>query len=115
MIYGQQGDSSWDKRKGTRWARANDHITHSAETGKSSGQSIVFGTKPLQVLLPYIKILSPRYGIVKEPFGGSGSTLIGCEIMKRKCRVMEIEPIYGEVILARWEKLTGKKAVRIKQ
>ncbi|MEA1965575.1 MAG: DNA methyltransferase [Candidatus Aerophobetes bacterium] len=114
IIYGQKGDSYWDRRKGTKWAKATDHITHSAETGKSSGQSIIFGTKPVQILVPYIKILSPRNGIVTDPFGGSGSTLIGCEIMKRRARVIEIEPIYGEVILNRWEKFTGKKAKKLK-
>lgn len=110
MLYGQQGKAYWDRKKGTRWAAVNDHITWSAETGKSSGQGIVFGTKPIQILVPYIKILSPRYGIVGDPFGGSGSTMIGCEIMKRKCRTIEIEPIYGEIILLRWERLTGRKA-----
>jgi len=46
-------------------------------------------------------------------FGGSGSTLIACEIMKRKARLIEIEPIYGEVILARWEKFTGLKSRKL--
>lgn len=45
-----------------------------------------------------------------EPFGGSGSTLIACEILKRKARCIEIEPLYAEVIITRWEKFTGKKA-----
>jgi len=113
IIYGQQGDSYWDRRKGTRWAKATDHITHSAETGKSSGQGLVFGTKPLPILVPYIKILSPRGGIVMDPFLGSGSTLIASEIMKRRCRAIEIEPIYAEVILARWEKFTGKESAKL--
>jgi len=112
ILYGQKGKSYWDKRKGTKWAKVNDHITWTAETEKSSGQSVVFGTKPIQILVPYIKILSPRYGIVMEPFGGSGSTLIACEIMGRKCRVIEIEPIYAEVILHRYAKLTGIKPQR---
>jgi len=110
ILYGKQGKGYWDKKKGTNWARINDHITWAAETGKSSGQGIIFGTKPIQILVPYIKILSPRYGIVGDPFGGSGSTMIACEIMKRRCRTIEIEPIYGEVILLRWERLTGRKA-----
>ncbi len=113
ILYGKSGKAYWDKRKGSRWARVNDHITYSVSTEKSSGQGIIFGTKPIQILVPYIKILSPRNGIVMEPFAGSGSTIIACEIMKRKCRAIEIEPIYGEVILARWEKFTGKKAKKI--
>jgi len=113
IIYGEKGKAYWDRRKGTKWARATDHVTHSAATGKSSGQSIIFGTKPIQILVPYTKILSPRNGIVVDPFGGSGSTLIACEIMKRKCRMIEIELIYAEVILNRWEKFTGKEAAKL--
>ncbi|GAG03510.1 unnamed protein product, partial [marine sediment metagenome] len=113
IIYGQKGKGYWDRRKGTLWAKVADHITHAAETGKSGGQNIIFGTKPIQILVPYIKILSPRDGVVTEPFCGSGSTIIACEIMHRKCQAIEIEPIYGEVTLLRWEKFTGKKAVKI--
>ena len=110
ILYRQKGKSYWDRPKGTKWAKVTDHISWTTETGKSSGQQIVFGTKPIQILVPYIKILSPRNGIVMDCFGGSGSTLIACEIMKRKCRMIEIEPVYGEVILARWEKFSGKIA-----
>jgi DNA modification methylase len=69
----------------------------------------------LQILVPYIKILSPRNGIVLDCFGGSGSTLIACEIMKRRCRMIEIEPIYAEVILAKWEKFTVQKVQKISE
>jgi len=114
ILYGQKGKSEWGKRKGTKWAKISDHITSQAETLKGSGDAVIFGKKPIQILIPYIKILSPRDGIVMEPFAGSGSTIIASEIMKRKCRAIEIEPIYGEIILRRWEKFTGKKAKKIK-
>lgn len=48
---------------------------------------------------------------VLDCFGGSGSTLIACEQLKRKCYMMELDPRYIDVIVNRWEKLTGKKAV----
>ena len=114
ILYGNQGKSYWDKKKGTKWAKVNDHITSSVETGSGSGQSIIFGIKPIQILVPYIKILSPRNGIVVEPFCGSGSTIIACEIMKRKARAIEISPLYAEVIIRRFEKFTGKVATKIK-
>lgn len=113
ILYARQGRSAWDKKKGSRFARVNDHITWNAESSRSSGQNLVFGSKPPQILTPFVKILSPRNGIVAEPFGGSGSTLVSCEIMKRKCRVIEIVPLYAEIILRRWEKLTSHKAVKI--
>ena len=50
--------------------------------------------------------------LVFEPFGGSGSTLIACEKTGRACAIMEKDPLYCDVILARWEKYTGKKAER---
>jgi DNA modification methylase len=48
---------------------------------------------------------------VIDLFGGSGSTLIACEKTNRKCFMMELDPHYCDVIVARWEKFTGKKAV----
>ncbi len=47
---------------------------------------------------------------VYEPFTGSGSTLIACEKTSRRCFGMEIDPHYCDIILARWEAFTGKKA-----
>ena len=54
--------------------------------------------------------LSPTNGSVLDLFGGSGSTLIACEKTNRKCFMMELDPHYVDVIIARWEKFTGKKA-----
>jgi DNA modification methylase len=51
--------------------------------------------------------------IVLDLFGGSGTTLIACEQLGRKCRMMELDPKYCDVIIKRWEEFTGKKAVKI--
>lgn len=51
--------------------------------------------------------------VVLDAFGGSGTTLIACEQLNRKCRMMELDTHYCDVIMARWEKLTGRKAVKI--
>ena len=48
---------------------------------------------------------------VYDGFGGSGSTLIACEQLDRNCFMMELDPHYVDVIIARWEKFTGQKAV----
>lgn len=53
-------------------------------------------------------------GLVYEPFCGSGSTIIAAEKLGRKCFGMEISPLYCDVIVARWEKFTGKKAELVK-
>lgn len=69
--------------------------------------------KPVELITKAIENSSPREGIVMDLFGGSGSTLIACEKLNRKCRMMEISPIYCQVIIDRWEKFTGKKAVQL--
>ena len=74
---------------------------------------MIFGTKPLEILIPYIKVLTKRGDLVLEPFGGSGSTLIASIKLGRTCRIMEKSPVYAEVIKARWEKCTRKKAKKI--
>jgi site-specific DNA-methyltransferase (adenine-specific) len=51
--------------------------------------------------------------IVTDLFGGSGSTLIACEQLNRKCYMMEFDPKYVDVIIDRWEKFTGQKAVKL--
>lgn len=51
--------------------------------------------------------------IVLDAFGGSGTTLIAAEQLGRKAYLMELDPHYCNVIIARWEKLTGRKAVKV--
>ena len=60
-----------------------------------------------------IQLTTDKGDIVCDCFGGSGSTLIACEQLERKCYTCELDPKYVDVIIERWEKFTGKKAVRI--
>lgn len=66
--------------------------------------------KPVDLLEEAILNSSANRGNVLDLFGGSGSTLIACEKTNRRCFMMEIDPHYCDVIVARWEKYTGKKA-----
>ena len=68
---------------------------------------------PVGLPSEYINALTNENDIVVEPFGGSGTTIIAAEQLGRKCRMMELDPHYCDVIIARWEKLTGQKAERI--
>ena len=52
---------------------------------------------------------------VLDLFGGTGTTMIACEQLGRKCRMMELDPHYCDVIIARWEQFTGKKAVKVEE
>jgi site-specific DNA-methyltransferase (adenine-specific) len=69
--------------------------------------------KPIKVPARAISNSSLENDIVLDLFGGSGSTLIACEQLNRNCYVMELDPKYIDVIIARWEKFTGKKAVKL--
>ncbi len=67
--------------------------------------------KPLECMLRPILNNSAQGESVYDPFGGSGTTLIACERSKRNCYMMELSPIYIDVIIKRWEKETGQKAI----
>lgn len=69
--------------------------------------------KPVGLFGYQIKNSSKPGDIVLDTFGGSGTTIIACEQLNRKARSMELDPHYCDVIIARWEKLTGKKATKI--
>lgn len=69
--------------------------------------------KPV-ALFEYLMSNSSNIGdIVLDPFLGSGTTLIAAEKLKRKCYGIEIDPVYCQAIIDRWEKLTGNKAKKI--
>ena len=114
-LFATSGSPHWESyEKGKKYC-PTDFIDYKASDEKSSGQGIIFGTKPIEILIPYIKVLTKRGDLVVEPFGGSGSTLIASTKLGRRCFIMEKSPVYAEVILNRWEKVTGKTRVKINE
>ena len=69
--------------------------------------------KPIKMCADMIRNSSKQDEIVLDLFGGSGSTLITCEQLKRTCYMMEYDPQYVDVIIERWENFTGEKAVKL--
>lgn len=67
--------------------------------------------KPVALVADAIRDCSKRGGIILDPFGGSGTTLIAAERTGRKARLIELDPLYCDVIVRRWQKATGKQAV----
>ena len=67
--------------------------------------------KPIGFICKALENSSKKNENVLDLFGGSGSTLIACEQLDRNCYMMELDPHYVDVIIARWEKFTGQKAV----
>jgi len=106
-LYATSGKPHWEGYEKGKRICPTDFIDFKAADEKSSGQGIIFGTKPTEILIPYIKVLTKRGDLIMEPFGGSGSTLIAAEKMKRRCYLLEKSPVYCEVIKKRFEKLTG--------
>lgn len=83
----------------------------SSEERKNTGGHAT--PKPIALCSRAIKSSSRENEIVLDVFGGSGSTLIACEQLNRKCYMCELEPKWVDVIIKRWEDFTGKKAVKI--
>ncbi len=112
-LYAIGGKPQWEGYEGGKKYQPTDFIDYQASDEKSSGQGVIFGTKPIEILIPYIKVLTKRGDLVVEPFCGSGSTLIASTKLKRRCYIMEKSPTYAEVALKRWENLTGQKRVKV--
>jgi site-specific DNA-methyltransferase (adenine-specific) len=104
VLYGWKPTAShkWysDRKQTTVWnfdrpMRSEDHPT----------------MKPVDLITYPLLNSSKKNDILLDPFGGAGSTLIACEKNKRICYMMELSPRYCDVIIRRWQELTGKDAV----
>lgn len=67
--------------------------------------------KPVALVCQAIKNSSRLRDIILDPFGGAGSTLIACEKLGRRARLSELDPLYCDVIIKRWQGFTGKNAL----
>lgn len=99
------GKEMTGKRIGSVWTIKKD----------SSSEYVHPTQKPIKLSEFAIRNTTERGDIVLDLFGGSGSTLIACEQMDRRCRMMEYDPAYCDVIVNRWEKFTGNKAELIRE
>jgi DNA modification methylase len=64
-------------------------------------------TKPIALIADLIRDCSRRNGVILDPFGGSGTTMLAAERTGRIARVIELDPLYIDVAIRRWERLTG--------
>jgi DNA modification methylase len=102
------GEGMWG-RGGSGWYGDNSQTSvFNIQRPKSSKDHPTM--KPVELIAAML-INSTRPGsFVYEPFAGSGSTLIACERLHRKCLAIELDPGYVDVIVKRWEEITGRKA-----
>jgi DNA modification methylase len=102
--------SSWcgDRKQSTVWEVANLNPFGGGQEEHKTGH----GTqKPVALMRRAILNNTRKKEIVYDPFQGSGSTLIAAEMTDRICFGLEIDPHYVDVVITRWQELTGKKAV----
>ena len=69
--------------------------------------------KPVEIVQRALVNSSKRGDLILDLFMGSGTTLVAAQTLERRCYGMELDPIYADVVVQRWEEFTGKKAVRI--
>ena len=98
-VAGEKDPWYGDKSQSTLW-----------EEKKPAANRLHPTMKPVELVERALVNSSKAGDIVVDLFGGSGSTLIGCERTGRKARLMEIDPKYAEVIVKRWQEYTGKQA-----
>lgn len=107
--FGASFELCWSKKK-----HSQDIVRFTRPTSFWRGdESSVHPTqKPVQVNNWFFDRWGKDAKLIVDLFLGSGSTLIACEKTNRKCYGMEIDPQYCDVIVDRWEKYTGKKAIK---
>ena len=118
-------DYSSDKMYGSCFELCWSRTKHKRDIARVKWAS-VFGTeqefdhkryhptqKPIKLSSWFLNRYSKENNNILDLFGGSGSTLIACEQLKRNCYMMELDPKYVDVIINRWEQFSGKKAVKL--
>jgi DNA modification methylase len=105
---GKKHNWNGSRDQSTTWDIMNNNSFGNANPEKTWGH----GTqKPIECMArPIVNNTKPG-DYVYDPFGGSGTTLIACEKHARKCLMMEISPVYVDVIIRRWQDFTGCKAI----
>ena len=104
---GKTGSWEGDRKQATIWSIPNTHPTQGDANDKRTKHST---QKPVECMRrPIINNSSPGQAVY-DPFLGSGTTLIAAETEGRVCYGMEIDPIYCDVIVKRWEEFTGERA-----
>jgi len=103
---GKTGHWEGGRKQNTVWEiDNNDGANHDREHATGHGTQ-----KPVDLIRRSVENNSSAGQAVYEPFAGSGTTLIACEMTGRACHALEIDPRYADVIIRRWQDFTGEKA-----
>ena len=112
-VLGGQFELCWSKQNHRREIARITWSGHHGMAQDGVKERIHPTQKPVGLVLWFFERWGKKASIVLDLFGGSGSTLIACEKLERRCYMMEIDEHYCDVIIKRWEDYTGKQAVRI--
>jgi DNA modification methylase len=89
-----------------------DYVSQNALNGTSKSKLALHPTvKPVAMIADAIRDCSNRGGVILDPFGGAGTTLIAAERTGRRARVIELDPVYVDTSIQRWQRLTGGTAL----
>jgi DNA modification methylase len=105
------GRSGRGRHDGSRWF-GDDAQTSVFEIPRPRRSEQHPTAKPVALVAAMLANSTPRGGVVLDPFLGSGTTLIAAEELSRNCLGLELDPAYCDVVIERWENLTGQGAVR---
>jgi len=89
-----------------------DYVSQNALNGTAKSKLALHPTvKPVAMVADAIRDCSNRNGVILDPFGGAGTTLIAAERTGRRARLIEIDPLFVDVTVQRWQRLTGGTAL----
>ena len=111
ILYGHKPGRGRIGRGGRGWY-GDDAQTSVLEVERPKASREHPTMKPPELIEIALGNSSKRGDVVLDPFAGSGSTLVACERLGRSARLIELEPRYCDVVVERFERLTGKKATR---
>jgi DNA modification methylase len=98
-------------RHGRNRTNVWDYVSQSALSGTSKSKLVLHPTvKPVAMIADAICDCSNRGGVILDPFGGAGTTLIAAERTGRRARLIELDPGYVDISIERWQRLTGGTA-----
>lgn len=110
--FGSSFELIWTATRRRREILRHQWFQNHAEDSKEATNRQHPTQKPTALLRELLEIASLPGHTVLDPFAGSGSTIIACEQLKRRCVAIEISPGYCDVAVKRWEEFTGQKAER---
>ena len=108
---GSEFELIWSRNKHKRRMLRHDWFGFSSSENGADARNRVHPTqKPITLLVDILNQWGKDANVIVDLYGGSGSTLIACEQLNRKCYMAELDPKYCDVIIQRWENFTGQKA-----